>query len=116
MQTFKIQMSKSPVITVYAGILAWAVPIIEIAIVCLLIFKKTQLIGLYAAFTLMVIFSAYIISILNFSYYIPCSCGGILQNMTWSVHLYFNIITVIACAIGILLYSPQPPDHIIIAQ
>jgi hypothetical protein len=49
-------------------------------------------------------FTTYIVIILNFSENIPCSCGGILENMTWGQHLVFNCIFIIIGAIGIMTY------------
>ncbi len=45
--------------------------------------------------------------ILNYSEFIPCSCGGILEKMDWKTHLIFNIATVIVAAFTIVL-SPDP--------
>lgn len=105
--TFKLQLSKSPYITKFAGILAWALPLLEIAVSLSLSIRKYRLIGYYAALFLMVMFSAYIFSMLKFSYYIPCSCGGVLNNMDWTTHFWFNISFVILSILGILL-SPRP--------
>jgi hypothetical protein len=106
-QKFRVQLGKSPLLVPFVSWVIWLVPAAEIVIVGLLIFKRLQLLGLYASFTLMCLFTGYIIVILNYSEYIPCSCGGILQNMNWQQHLVFNIIfTVIGCC-GVLLY-PAP--------
>lgn len=87
---FRLQMSKSPLLVDYAAMLSWAVPITELVVATLLAFRLTRLPGLYFSLLLMILFTTYIIIILNFSYYIPCSCGGILQGLSWKVHLAFN--------------------------
>jgi methylamine utilization protein MauE len=98
-ENFRVQLGQSPLLTAYAGMVSWLVPAIEITIAAMLAFERSRVAGLYAAFTLMVIFSAYIITITRFSDYVPCSCGGILQKMGWGSHLAFNIIfTVLAAA------------------
>lgn len=104
---FRIEIGKSPLLTSFAGIVAWGIPAIEIGIALLLSFSRSRLAGLYAAFTLMVLFSAYIYYILRFSPYVPCSCGGVLENMTWQTHLYFNLLFVLLSALGVLL-QPFP--------
>jgi hypothetical protein len=63
--------------------------------------------ALYASLTLMTIFTAYIIAILQFSYTIPCSCGGVLSKLSWQTHLVFNIGFMVLAAAGILLYPMQ---------
>ncbi|MGB8193498.1 MAG: MauE/DoxX family redox-associated membrane protein [Chitinophagaceae bacterium] len=109
-ETFKVQLSKSPFITNYAVVLAWALPIGEIIVALAITFSRTRLLGLYASLFLMTMFTAYIYMMLNFSYYIPCSCGGVLSKMGWSTHLWFNAGFVALTIIGILL-TPKERDH-----
>jgi uncharacterized membrane protein YphA (DoxX/SURF4 family) len=104
-QKFELQIAKSPILTDFAGILVWLVPVVEIVIAILLMFPKTTSLGLFAALGLMTLFTAYIIVILNFSENIPCSCGGVLEHMSWQQHLVFNAVFVILSIAGILLHS-----------
>lgn len=104
---FRVDLGKSPLLTAFAGVVAIAIPVIEIGIALLLSFSRWRLTGLYASFTLMALFTAYIFYILRFSPYVPCSCGGVLQKMTWTTHLYFNLFFVVLAALGVLLYRPQ---------
>ena len=93
-QKFRVQLGQSPLLTAFAGLVAWVIPAIEIIIACMLAIPRTRLAGLFAAFSLMTMFTAYIIAITRFSDYVPCSCGGVLQNMSWNQHLVFNILFV----------------------
>lgn len=102
-ENFQVQLGQSPLLSAFAGPIAWIVPIVEIVISGLLIFPKTRLIGLFAAFFLMVMFTAYILIILNFSSFVPCSCGGILEKMSWKTHKVFNIIFIMLAVAAILL-------------
>jgi hypothetical protein len=86
---------------------AWVIPVVELLVVVLLTVPKWCLAGLYAAFSLMTMFTAYIVAILRFSDYVPCSCGGVLQNMTWTHHLVFNIAFVLLALAGIILHEPE---------
>lgn len=106
-QKFQVQMSKSPLITQFAGILAWGVPILEIIIAVFLFVPRLRLIGLYASFSLMFVFTGYIFIIQNFSPYVPCSCGGILSSMGWTEHFIFNIGFTLLAVFGIFLYNRQ---------
>jgi len=103
-QKFQIELGKSPILNAYSSYVSVVVPTLEITISILLIVKRFQYIALYASFSLMVLFSCYIIIILKFSSYIPCTCGGILENMTWVQHLIFNIGFIILGIFGVLLY------------
>jgi len=108
-KTFSIELGKSPLLTAFADWVAWGIPAIELVVVALLTVPKWCLAGLYAAFSLMTMFTAYIVAILKFSDYIPCSCGGVLQNMTWNQHLVFNIFFVLLGFVGIMLYEKEDP-------
>lgn len=101
---FKAQIGKSPLITNYANLIAWIIPILEIVISLALFIHRIQLAALYAAFSLMLIFTMYIAFILTLSPYVPCSCGGILSRMGWAEHLVFNIGCTIVSVVGIFLY------------
>lgn len=103
-QKFQIELSKSPMLNAFSEFTAVTIPGIEIIIAIVLIVKKFQYLALYASFSIMVMFSVYIVLILKFSSYIPCSCGGILENMTWTQHLMFNIGFVALGAVAILIY------------
>ena len=105
-EKFRIQLGQSPVLSDFASWISIAVPVSEFIIAFVLLHKVYRLIGLYAAYMLMIMFTAYIYLILNFSAFVPCSCGGILEKMTWEQHLFFNICFVILAIIGIIL-APQ---------
>ncbi|AUP78279.1 MauE/DoxX family redox-associated membrane protein [Flavivirga eckloniae] len=104
---FKIQIGQSTMLTSFAGIVAWIIPCLEILIALLLLIPRFRLLGMYAAFNLMVMFSVYIFVILNFSDDIPCSCGGVIEKLGWTEHLIFNIVFVILASIGIYILNGQ---------
>lgn len=101
-QNFQAELGQSPLLSAFTGYISYAVLIAEIIISILLSFSKSRVVGLYAAFTLMVMFTAYIVVILNYSSFIPCSCGGILEKMDWKDHLIFNIAFCLLPALGII--------------
>src|SRR5690554_4763775 len=82
-ENFRIQLGQSPMLSVYAGWLAWMVPVLELFIAILLGFPKTRALGFLCSYTLMVMFSTYIYIILEFGTFVPCSCGGVLEKMGW---------------------------------
>lgn len=102
---FQLQISKSPIITDFSSLLVWGVPGVEISISILLLVEGTRLLGLFAAFTLMLLFTFYIYAILNFSDIIPCSCGGVISLMSWNQHLVFNIAFIALALAGILIQT-----------
>jgi hypothetical protein len=106
-EKFRIQIGQSPLLTAFAGWVAWGIPVAELAVSISLAIPRWRLVGLYASFSLMVMFTAYIVAILQFSEYIPCSCGGILSSMGWTEHLVFNVAFILVALTGILTYPRQ---------
>lgn len=98
---FKIQLGQSPIITAYADWVAWGIPLTELVIAGLFLFPRLMLTAFYSSFSLMTMFTTYIILILNFSDYIPCSCGGILEKLGWTEHIVFNLVFIVIAAIGV---------------
>lgn len=90
-ENFQVQIAQSPLLSAYAGFISWAVIAVELIISLMLSVKKWRLLGLYCSFGLMTAFTAYIYLILNYSDFVPCSCGGILEKLGWKEHLIFNV-------------------------
>ncbi|ACU62985.1 MauE/DoxX family redox-associated membrane protein [Chitinophaga pinensis] len=105
--TFRRQLGQSPFITLYAPVIVWALPLGEIIIAGLLLYTRTRLMGFYLSFFLLSLFTFYLVAMLRLSYFIPCSCGGVLQHLSWNAHIVFNIVFVILSTIGVLLHAKQ---------
>lgn len=104
-EKFRAQLGQSPLLTAFADGVVWAVPAAELAISLLLFMPRFRLGALYASLSLMTLFTAYIVAVLYFSPYVPCSCGGILENLGWAEHLVFNLVFIALAIAGILLYT-----------
>lgn len=105
---FSIKIGQSPLLSPFAGFLAIGVPVIELIIAAGLLLPSWRTASLFASLCLMIAFTVYIFIILNFSSYIPCSCGGILESLGWSEHLIFNIAFVILAIIALILNRYRP--------
>jgi uncharacterized membrane protein YphA (DoxX/SURF4 family) len=108
-ESFTIQLGQSPLLSAFAGWVSWFIPAFEISIAILLMFNRTQFFALVASFGLMMMFSAYIYIILHYSEFVPCSCGGILEKMTWNQHLLFNLVFCFLAAVAIIFSLEQLP-------
>ena len=102
---FRLVMSDSFILRNNISWLPYAIIITELFLAILLISPKRRLRGLYGSFALIFIFTVYIICFLSFSKNMPCSCGGVLQNMSWTQHLFFNLFFLFLSLVGILLSS-----------
>ena len=83
-------MTHTPVLRPYATLLAGMIPAMEIAIAVLLIIPRTRHYGLLTGTGLMGIFTLYVAFILATMKELPCSCGGVIQQLNWKEHLIFN--------------------------
>ncbi len=106
-QKFTIQIGQSPLLTGFGGFIPWMVIAVEILVSVLMIIPRLRLFAFFGAFSLMVIFTAYIVAILNFSSYIPCSCGGVLATLGWTEHLYFNSAFILLGLAGVILEAGE---------
>lgn len=102
---FKFQLGRSPFLQNISGFIAATLPAGEVLIAIILVFPRTRMFGLLLSFFLMLMFSGYIYAMLHFSYYIPCSCGGVLGALSWENHLIFNIFYTLLALTGLILQS-----------
>jgi hypothetical protein len=101
--TFHAQLSQSPYITRFSNLIAWTLPVVELIVAVSFAFSHLRLFAFYAALFLLSLFTAYLVAMLNFSYYIPCSCGGLLSSLSWKEHILFNIVFILLSLTGIHL-------------
>lgn len=104
-ENFLAQLGQSPLLSPFADYVSIGVIITEFTIAILLSIPKFRYFALWSAVALMTMFTSYIVIILNFSSFVPCSCGGILEKLGWTEHLIFNAGFVILGVIAILLKS-----------
>lgn len=92
---FVYNLEKSPLLSSFSGFISIALPVGEIILAGLLLFKKTQLKGLWISFGLLTLFTIYLTYMVSFHDKLPCSCGGVISNMTWTQHIFFNLFFVL---------------------
>lgn len=100
---FLYTLSKSPLIKSFKTPIAWFVPVSELAISLLLLMPKWRQLGLIASAFLISVFTLYIGYMLIFVPNLPCSCGGIIQQLSWKEHLLFNVGVLILALTGFVL-------------
>lgn len=111
-ENFQVQISESDLLNRFSELLPYTIIIVEFLIAGLLCYRKTRNIGLIGSFILILIFSGYIALLLSKSKNLPCSCGGILEKMSWQQHLYFNVgcVLLAATALGLNIKYSRPAD------
>jgi len=101
-ENFQVQVAQSPFLSAFATFIAYTTVIGELIIGLMLCFQKSRLLGLYLFLGFMTAFTIYIFLILNYSPFVPCSCGGVLEKMGWQEHLWFNGVVCFLCVLVIL--------------
>ncbi len=98
--SFQGVLSQSPLIGARSNFLSWSIPILELLTAILLFLPFARKSGLFISLILMTVFTVYVFYMIVFIPHLPCNCGGVIKNMTWTEHLFFNIffatITLIA--------------------
>jgi hypothetical protein len=103
----KTVLIKYPLIGDFSNTVAWGLPIVELIVSLLLLIPATRLKGLLASFVLMSGFTLYLIYMLSFAENLPCTCGGMLQKLSWPQHLILNILYIILSLVGIRLMKKR---------
>lgn len=78
---------------------------IELAIAVMLFvnYKRAQVWGWRICIALMLLYSYYVFFVLNRALFIPCSCQGVSDRLTWTDHYWLNGL-IAAIALGMLYY------------
>lgn len=87
----------------YAIYISWLAPIMELLISLLLIIPKTQILGLKIFTAIMGIFTLYITVMLLWAEKLPCNCGGAIEKLSWTQHLWFNLGFIVLSSLAIWL-------------
>lgn len=108
---FKENIAGSPILAPIATPIAWGLPWVEFIITVMLIVPRWRLKGLYASLVLMIAFTSYVIGLLLFENDLPCSCGGILQQLSWPQHLILNSAFILLAISAIVLQRREKKQH-----
>ncbi|HRP30811.1 MAG TPA: hypothetical protein PKV73_02940 [Agriterribacter sp.] len=98
---FESVLHRSPVISNYSVLLAVLTLAMELVIVLLLLLPQTLRIGLIASVLLLTVFTAYLVFMVLTDSDLPCSCGGVIQQLGWRRHIVFNGFFILLGVAGI---------------
>jgi putative oxidoreductase len=101
---FKGQMYNQTIPHSIATVLIWTLPEVEVITGLLLLSDKTKLFGFYLSLLLILLFTGYIILVLlNYFGRVPCSCGGVIKDLGWKLHLVFNLFFLLLSILAIFI-------------
>ncbi|MBS1529130.1 MAG: hypothetical protein JSU01_02380, partial [Bacteroidetes bacterium] len=84
---FRFQLSRAPYFGRFSVWVAWVIPAGELIIASLLFITRTRYAGLWASFIAMLLFTVYVGTLLLSGMRLPCTCGGLIQKLSWREHL-----------------------------
>jgi hypothetical protein len=106
LESFERMLGRSPLLGNYSVFMAWFVPIVEIGISVVLFIPKLRLAGLVSSLVLMLMFTSYLIYMVFFSGTdLPCSCGGVISQLSWRQHIWFNAAFIVLAVTGLTLHK-----------
>jgi hypothetical protein len=98
-------LNMSPLIKGYGAVLGLLIPSVELLIGLLLFIPATRLTGLYLSILLLLAFTLYLIYMVVFAPDLPCSCGGVLKELSWPQHIVLNIFFLAGSVAALFLYK-----------
>ena len=98
---FYARLTLFPWISRFAGILSWVVPLLEIFVSGLLFIQPTRIVGFLCSAILLLGFTVYLFLMLGYHDKLPCTCGGVIEKMTWKQHIFFNLFFILISIIGL---------------
>ncbi len=109
LDSFAEKLLKSPLIGLdLLNLFVYSVPFIEAMVVILLAIKSSRKFGRYLMFFLLSSFTVYLINLNNLSGFVPCSCGGLFETLTFDQHVTINIVFLVLAGINIFLNRSKP--------
>lgn len=100
-QRFLKGLLKVTIIGGAALYISWLVPAAEVLISILLIIPKTNRWGLMGFTGLMTLFTGYILSMVLWAEKLPCHCGGAIEKLSWTQHIWFNLAFIALAAFAL---------------
>ncbi|WP_312747928.1 MauE/DoxX family redox-associated membrane protein [Sphingobacterium multivorum] len=106
LSAFHIALQQQPVISIFAPILFWLLPLLEISIGALLGLptRRLQHWGWIASTIMITLFSIYIaLGVFDVYDKKPCMCTSFLSHISWTAHLIFNLLILGLSLAGLVL-------------
>ncbi|MRG44852.1 hypothetical protein GFS24_06990 [Chitinophaga sp. SYP-B3965] len=100
-------LKRSPELGAFALPISIIIPGSELLAAGLLLFSNWRKFGFWLSFILMTSFTLYVAYVLMFAPDLPCTCGGIIRELSWPQHLIFNILFTGFAAWGLYLINGE---------
>lgn len=94
---------RSPLLSPVAYPISILIPGAELIVAVLLLVDRTRKYGFIGSLILMTLFTLYVSYVLTLTTERPCTCGGIIRQLSWRNHLIFNLIFLALSLAGFIL-------------
>ena len=98
-------LKRSPLLKSHATLIAAIVPVAELLVAAMLLSDRSRMYGLIGSLILMMLFTLYVAYVLAFTTARPCTCGGIIREMSWVGHMVFNSGFLLLALSGVYLQN-----------
>ncbi|QES90337.1 MauE/DoxX family redox-associated membrane protein [Rhizosphaericola mali] len=104
LKAFAKDMSNQTLPQQWVPLLTYGIPTSEVFTALLLCTERTRKWGLCSSLLLMMGFTTYVgMVVMNLFTRKPCGCGELLQKLSWTQHLVFNIVFTLLVLLGIYI-------------
>ncbi|WP_460672322.1 MauE/DoxX family redox-associated membrane protein [Larkinella ripae] len=93
-----LKLDALPLMAGYSlSLISYGIPICELSIPILLLFKQTKVKAIQLAIALLIVFTGYCLYIVRRSQYVPCPCNGLFDQLSIGQHVFINLAVVGMC-------------------
>lgn len=103
-EKFRYALSRSPLLSGSESIVAVLLPLIELFVSGLLYFESSRQKGFQASLILLLAFTIYLVCMLFTNKNLPCTCGGVIQQLNWREHIALNVFFILLTVTALLFH------------
>jgi hypothetical protein len=103
LEKFRFTLQEFPFMSKAAPTLSLLIPLVEIFISVLLLIPQYKKVGLWSSLALMILFTSFLVYMISYSSNLPCSCAGIINDLSWSQHIFLNLFFIGLAATTLLI-------------
>jgi hypothetical protein len=101
--TYYTQLSRSLGNGLFAGIIAWSIPVVHLLLAWLLWKPQRRLAGLICSLGAAGLYTIYLFIMLPLGSKAACQCGELWQTTSLEINILFNLAVILLAAIAIIL-------------
>lgn len=104
-EQFRYTLGQSYLLKPFANVIASSLPVTELVVVLLLFIPAWRWRGLWTSAILLSVLTLYLSYMTLYAPNLPCTCGGVIAELSWRQHIVFNLSLIVLSITGILLYK-----------